>query len=324
MKASFLFVVVGLIHLLGIGGFVLMQGCVSRTAPTVAPAPPPPLPPKANQPRAVAPRPVVKPFALPPIKTPSTPAVGTVDHSEAKTYTVKKGDSLSKIAYRNSVSTKELAAFNNLTNLDAIRIGQKLYLPLHAKARSGATKATSKPAKTVKKASGGSYVVRAGDSLSKIAANHGIRTADLKAANSLTSDRILVGQTLALPGGSKKAAAPSVAKSPSKPKAPAAEKSAPKMEMIKIAPVSAASMQKPKEQVEEKVEEPVVPEVSAPSTSEPVDDGTFPYTVQDGETLKDISKAFIVSLEDILKVNNLTHESQIQPGMKIKIPPSEY
>ena len=45
-----------------------------------------------------------------------------------KTYTVKEGDSLGKIALANSTSVKTLKEINNLTK-DSIRVGQKLYLP---------------------------------------------------------------------------------------------------------------------------------------------------------------------------------------------------
>jgi LysM repeat protein len=45
-----------------------------------------------------------------------------------KTYIVKDGDSLGKIAVANNTSVKTLKELNNLTK-DSIRVGQKLYLP---------------------------------------------------------------------------------------------------------------------------------------------------------------------------------------------------
>ena len=62
------------------------------------------------------------------------------------------------------------------------------------------------------------YVVKSGDVLSKIAAAHGCRTADLKELNGIKdANKIIVGQKLLLPDGSK----PSTSKPAAKPAAPA-------------------------------------------------------------------------------------------------------
>lgn len=59
--------------------------------------------------------------------------------------------------------------------------------------------------------SDGTYVVGRGDSLSMIAQRHGVRTADLRAANNIRGDVIHVGQELVIPGaGGSAAAAPVV------------------------------------------------------------------------------------------------------------------
>src|SRR5690606_26961867 len=52
------------------------------------------------------------------------------------------------------------------------------------------------------------YVVRAGDSLSKIAARNGTTVAALRELNGLRSDVIQVGQTIQIPGGSSSATGP--------------------------------------------------------------------------------------------------------------------
>jgi membrane-bound lytic murein transglycosylase D len=45
------------------------------------------------------------------------------------TYTVKSGDTLSKIASRYGVSVKRIADYNHLTNINSLRVGQKLKIP---------------------------------------------------------------------------------------------------------------------------------------------------------------------------------------------------
>lgn len=68
-----------------------------------------------------------------PVKVPSKPkeprvepAAGTVS---GDTYTVASGDSLSKIAARFGVKTRDLQSANNISDPNSIRIGQKLVIP---------------------------------------------------------------------------------------------------------------------------------------------------------------------------------------------------
>lgn len=44
-------------------------------------------------------------------------------------YTVQKGDSLSAIAKRHGTTVQELAALNNIKNVNLIRVGQTLTIP---------------------------------------------------------------------------------------------------------------------------------------------------------------------------------------------------
>ena len=96
-------------------------------------------------------------------------------------YVVKAGDSLWKIANSYGISVSELKSANNLTS-DVLSIGQQLKIP------SGGV-------------SGTIYVVKAGDSLWKIANSYGISVSELKSANNLTSDLLSIGQQLKIPSG---------------------------------------------------------------------------------------------------------------------------
>lgn len=62
-------------------------------------------------------------------------------------YVVRKGDSLSVIAYRNSVSTQALRELNGITG-DRILVGQELYLPKGARPRSASSTETSPAPRT--------------------------------------------------------------------------------------------------------------------------------------------------------------------------------
>ena len=101
----------------------------------------------------------------------------------ANYYVVKKGDSLWKIATSYGISVDELKKANNLTsnNLD---IGQLLFIPREVEEETGVV-----------------YVVKAGDSLWKIANSYGVSVSDLKSANNLKSDTLSIGQQLKIPSG---------------------------------------------------------------------------------------------------------------------------
>ena len=117
--------------------------------------------------------------------------------AQAITYKVKKGDTLGKIALRLNTSTSELKRANNLSS-DLIRVGQKLKIP----AGSNTHIAGFSPIAM------SNYIVVKGDTLGKIAQRHAISIRELKAANNLSRDLILVGQNLRIPGNADRQNAP--------------------------------------------------------------------------------------------------------------------
>ena len=67
--------------------------------------------------------------------------------------------------------------------------------------QSPANQAVSGPSSNSGEAGGGVYVVKSGDSLSKIARGHGVSVDALKAANKISDSNIRIGQALTIPGG---------------------------------------------------------------------------------------------------------------------------
>ncbi|MBB1127850.1 LysM peptidoglycan-binding domain-containing protein [Limosilactobacillus balticus] len=107
------------------------------------------------------------------------------------TYTVKSGDTLSQIAAHFNTTTSALASTNHISNPNLIEIGQQLRINNSASAQ----KATSHYSTTNNR----SYVVQSGDSLSKIAAYHGLNWRSIAAKNNIQSPyTIFVGQRLSL------------------------------------------------------------------------------------------------------------------------------
>ncbi|WP_457971872.1 LysM peptidoglycan-binding domain-containing protein [Arthrobacter sp. D1-17] len=129
---------------------------------------------------------------------------GTATHvapasSATRTYTVKSGDTLGGIAARHGVKLSQVLSWNRLSVNSIIYPGQKIRLGGTA-ASPAPTKSAPAPARTV---SSRSYTIKSGDTLSGIAARHGIRLADLLSANRLkVTSTIYPGNKLAIPGKS--------------------------------------------------------------------------------------------------------------------------
>ncbi|MGM8138692.1 LysM peptidoglycan-binding domain-containing protein [Enterococcus italicus] len=122
--------------------------------------------------------------------------------STTTTYTVVKGDYLSKIANKYGVTVAQLKSWNNLSS-DLILIGQKLKVNAKTSAGSTNTVSTSTASTTntttntaASTTTTTTYTVVKGDYLSKIANKYGVTVAQLKSWNNLSSDLILIGQRL--------------------------------------------------------------------------------------------------------------------------------
>ncbi|MGX9133335.1 LysM peptidoglycan-binding domain-containing protein [Rummeliibacillus sp. JY-2-4R] len=107
------------------------------------------------------------------------------------TYTVKSGDTLSKIGAKYHTSYKNIMSWNNLKS-STIKVGQKLKI----KSSKTASKTTTTTTST--------YTVKSGDTLSGIAKKYGVSYKTLMSWNNLKSTNIRVGQKLKVKGSTKK------------------------------------------------------------------------------------------------------------------------
>jgi LysM repeat protein len=194
------------------------------------------------------------------VRAPSPASVRIPRMAAPDTYDVQAGDTVSAIAARHGLRTTDVLAINGLTASSIIYPGQTLRL-----AAAPAPEAPTAPAA----AAPASYTVADGDTISSIAAQHGLPIAAVLGANGLDwSSIIYPGQIIAIPGAS------AVPASPAAPEAPA----------------------------------PAPPAVG----------GT--YVVAGGDTISAIAQLHGVSVQAVLDANGLTASSIIYPGQSIVVP----
>jgi membrane-bound lytic murein transglycosylase D len=170
--------------------------------------------------------------AQPKVSSP-TGTRGQASQAPAAYYEAVPGDTVSVIAERHNLTSAELRALNDLAD-DRIRVGQRLLVsaagsPPAAAARSASqasaqasTKPQAQPAarSAAPAAASGLYEVVPGDTVSQVAERHDMASAELRALNDLTDDRIRPGQKLKVKG-------PAAASPAANPARPASQASAP-------------------------------------------------------------------------------------------------
>lgn len=128
-------------------------------------------------------------------------------------YTVKRGDTLSKIANQHDTSVRAIKAANGKTS-DMIRVGETLILPVSGSAggsssSSAAATSSSTPSvsytapstSTFSTAGARTHTVKSGEYPATIARKYGMTTGELLALNGITDPRKLqVGQVLKVSG----------------------------------------------------------------------------------------------------------------------------
>ncbi len=133
-----------------------------------------------------------------PVSTKTNSASSVV--STSGTYTVKAGDTLYSIARRSGVSLNSLLSLNGLSQSSVIRPGQTL----NVSGASSTTVVTPVSSTNQATSTSGTYTVKAGDTLYRIAHNHGISLRTLLSVNGLSeTSTIRPGQQLVVSGSAQ-------------------------------------------------------------------------------------------------------------------------
>lgn len=110
------------------------------------------------------------------------------------THVVKKGETLAGIAGKYSVSAAQIKKWNSLKK-DTLKYGQRLVI------KTSADDVDNEPLVVSSSQNPGSHQVSRGETLISIANNYGVSTQDIREANELDTDVIMVGQKLKIPNG---------------------------------------------------------------------------------------------------------------------------
>lgn len=219
-------------------------------------------------------------------------------NNSSASYTIQRGDGLYAIARQYGMTLNELKTLNGLTS-NLIHPGQVL------KVKGSA--ATSKPVEestpnsnndnatstnnTNNNASAGTYSVKAGEGLYRIALNHGMTLNELKALNGLSSNLIHPGQVLKVSSTNITTTTAEV------PTSEATESSAVSTPVVEQANTTVEG-EVTEEVVNEVVETPVVNEI----VETPAAVNT--HTVQAGDTLYSIAKRNGLDVYQLIENNN--------------------
>ena len=308
MKVSKIILIVVALHVLVIGGIFFFEGCsrASKSTPDLAAngsQPGEPLSPPALTPPT--------PEALPPVAmTPPPPPAPVTPVSPVaaapRTYVVKKGDTLTKIAKAEGITISELSKANKLTKTSVLKIGQKLQIP--GKVETPALAAAAVPSLPVTASAavttpsvpapaaveGATYTVKSGDSLWKIAKENNTTVAALKQANNLQRDALKIGQKLILPT------------------------SAPVTMAAATVPVTPAAITTTSGGTVSTATTPVSKELMTPGTYQ--ENGQTVHIVDINETPSLIAKKYGIKTDDLLRANNISDPRKVLFGQRLVIP----
>ena len=224
--------------------------------------------------------------------TPNTSTSSTTNTSSVvsgattQSYTVKAGDSVWKIAHQFGISMDTLRSLNHIQN-NFIYPGQVLKIqasntvtPSTPNVSQNTTQTSSTPSSNqTSTTTTGSYTVKAGDSLWKIANQHGLSVSQLKSMNQLSSDLIYPGQKL----------------------------------VVKSGTTSTATTTPSQSTVTNQVTNPTTTPVSRPSTNTQAS-----YTVKAGDSLWAIATKHGLSVSQLKSLNQLSSD-MIYPGQKLTV-----
>ncbi len=214
----------------------------------------------------------------------NTPAPISKHSGSGQRHRVQPGETLSSIARTYQIGVDRLVAENHITNPNALKVGQEIYIP----GRKGSTASTppkhSDPKQSAPSGKASSYSIRSGDTLSSIARRYGITATAITRANGISDPNSLtVGQKINIPDGSGSTYAQGRAK--------------------ESTPPTPASKPKPNRE-----DELIAPE------------GHGFYQVEKGDTLHSIAISFGTNTNELRRLNDNVQGNSLHIGTFLLVP----
>jgi len=215
-------------------------------------------------------------------------------------HVVESGDTLWSISRRYQIPLAKLLQLNNLTEKSILRVGMKIKL------EEGSSEAV--------------YQVKAGDTLWGISRKFNIPISSLLKANGLSEKSVLrVGQKIVLPSSGKESVTLAASSSVTH-----IVKEGESLWLIsRLYGVDMDSIMKANHLTANSIlsigMKLTIPQVRVASASAK-EESYEVYRIQSGDTLWGISRRYRVSLQDLMRVNNLSEKSTLKIGQSIRIP----
>ncbi|GAB5562800.1 MAG: hypothetical protein SynsKO_44470 [Synoicihabitans sp.] len=132
------------------------------------------------------------------------PAAAMAPAETGRSYRIRPGDTLGKIAQAHGTTVGELKAFNRLSS-DMVRAGDTLSIPESATVQPAAEAPPAAPAtvaaRTIDTTGAYKHTVAPGESLTVIAGRYGVKIGDIALANKIRDPSLIrPGQELVIPG----------------------------------------------------------------------------------------------------------------------------
>lgn len=207
-------------------------------------------------------------------------------------YSVKRGDSLDRIARRNNITLSELLKANNIKAKGPLYVNKKLKIPSGESASQAETaEAPRKKERTAERF----YTVKRGDKLSKLAIRFNTTISNLLKLNNMKmNDPLIIGRKLKVSGEIRTAKAQDRKSPPVKAESSIAKKSKPKAEDDEESAESQAGQKKEK-----------------PAETH--------YVVKWGDTLEKIALRNNTTIPALMKLNNMKKGQALHAGRRIRI-----
>jgi membrane-bound lytic murein transglycosylase D len=250
-------------------------------------------------------------------------------YADRVTHTVRKGDTLGKIARKYGVTTASLRTSNKLGRSGVIHPGQKLVIPgAHGGGSVDVTSEENEPAEVATSEGRRSRIVRKGDALSLIASRAGVSVEQLKRWNGLKNSRIYKGQKLWVSPPDKNGGADDTA--------PSRANRSVRNHIVQEGETAGKIAQKYSLSLDRLLEANGLNmhSVILPGQKLRLPDGALQareeqreqapemrtHRVQKGETLDKIARKYSVSMKDLAAVNNLARPNSLKVGQVLKVP----